>query len=171
MTTKGSKESIIQIGSHRHFPLVERNMKRIAHKRKDEVTPILSEFKKWLDDKQVYITPTSDAGKAVNYAIGQWSNYINYLNSAELTQDNNIIENAIRPFVVGRKNWLFSNTPRGARSSAVLYSLVESAKDNDLNVYNYLRFLFAKLPYAGSAEAISNLLPCNLTAEMIKITG
>ena len=131
----------------------------------------MEEFKKWLDEKQVYITPTSDAGKAVNYALGQWKNFFNYLNSAELTPDNNIIENAIRPFVIGRKNWLFSNTPRGAKSSAVLYSLVESAKDNGLNVYNYLRFLFSKLPYAESVEDINKLLPCNLTAELIKITG
>jgi len=140
-------------------------------KRKDEVSPILSEFKTWLDEKRIYIVPKSDSGKAVNYALGQWSNFINYLNSAELTPDNNIIENAIRPFVIGRKNWLFSNTPRGARSSAVLYSLVESAKDNNLNVYNYLRFIFKELPYAESDEDIKKLLPCYLTAEMIKITG
>jgi transposase len=140
-------------------------------KRKDEVVPILGEFKTWLDEKQIYITPSSDSGKAVNYALGQWNNFINYLETEELTPDNNIIENAIRPFVVGRKNWLFSNTPRGAKSSAVLYSLVESAKDNSLNVYNYLRFLFSKLPYAKSSDEINNLLPCNLTADMIKITG
>jgi transposase len=139
-------------------------------KRKEEVVPILLEFKTWLDEKQVYITPSSDSGKAVNYALGQWSNFVNYLESSELTPDNNIIENAIRPFVIGRKNWLFSNTPRGARSSAVLYSLVESAKDNNLNVYNYLRFLFTKLPYAESSDEIIKLLPCNLSADMIKIT-
>ena len=140
-------------------------------KRKEEVVPILDEFKAWIDEKQIYITPSSDSGKAVNYALGQWNNFINYLDSVELTPDNNIIENAIRPFVIGRKNWLFSNTPRGAKSSAVLYSLVESAKDNGLNVYNYLRFLFTKLPYANSSEDIKKLLPCNLSAEMIKITG
>lgn len=140
-------------------------------KRKDETIPILEEFKTWLDEKQVYIIPGSDSGKAVNYALGQWNNFINYLDSAELTPDNNIIENAIRPFVIGRKNWLFSNTPRGAKSSAVLYSLVESAKDNNLNVYNYLRFLFTRLPYAESSEDIKMLLPCNLSSEMIKITG
>lgn len=142
-----------------------------VEKRKDEVVPILLEFKKWLDEKQVYITPSSDSGKAVNYALGQWNYFINYLESDELTPDNNIIENAIRPFVIGRKNWLFSNTPRGARSSAVLYSIVESAKDNNLNVYNYLRYLFTKLPYAESSDDINKLLPCNLSADMIKITS
>lgn len=143
----------------------------LVKKRKEEVVPILDGFKAWLDEKQVYITPSSDSGKAVNYALGQWNNFINYLDSVELTPDNNIIENAIRPFVIGRKNWLFSNTPRGARSSAVLYSLVESAKDNGLNVYNYLRFLFTRLSYAESSEDIKKLLPCNLSVDMIKITG
>ena len=144
---------------------------KFIKKRKDEVVPILTEFKKWLDEKQVYLTPKTDSGKAVNYAIGQWDNFSNYLDSAELTPDNNIIENAIRPFVIGRKNWLFSNTPRGAKSSALLYSLVESAKDNNLNVYNYLRYIFTKLPYADSPDEIRKLLPCNLTADMIKIAG
>ena len=140
-------------------------------KREKEVVPILEEFKKWLDEKQIYLPPKTDSGKAVNYTLGQWSNFINYLKSAELTPDNNIIENAIRPFVIGRENWLFSNTPRGARSSAVLYYLVESAKEHNLNVYNYLRYLFTKLPYAESADDVKKLLPCNLTAEIIKITG
>lgn len=140
-------------------------------KRKEEVVPIIGEFKTWLDEKQIYLPPKTDSGAAVNYAHGQWNNFINYLESAELTPDNNIIENAIRPFVIGRKNWLFSNTPRGARSSAVLYSLVESAKDNNLNVYNYLRYLFTRLPYAESSDDINKLLPCNLTVDMIKITG
>ncbi len=140
-------------------------------KRKEAVVPILEEFKKWLDEKQTYITPKSDSGKAVNYAVGQWNNFINYLNSAELTPDNNIIENAIRPFVIGRKNWLFSNTPRGAKSSAILYSLVESAKDNNLNVYNYLRHLFKELPNAKNSEDIIKLMPCNLTQYCIKIIG
>ena len=144
---------------------------KFIKKRKDEVVPVLTEFKKWLDEKQVYLTPKTDSGKAVNYAIGQWDNFSNYLDSAELTPDNNIIENAIRPFVIGRKNWLFSNTPRGAKSSALLYSLVESAKDNNLNVYNYLRYIFTKLPYADSPDEIRKLLPCNLTADMIKISG
>lgn len=140
-------------------------------KRKENVIPILNEFKKWLDEKNIYVLPGGDAGEAVQYALGQWDVFINYLESAELTPDNNIIENAIRPFVIGRKNWLFSNTPRGAKASAVLYSLVESAKDNNLEVYNYLRYLFTKLPYAENANDLQSLLPCNLSSDMIKIAG
>jgi transposase len=130
-------------------------------KRKEYVVPILEEFKTWLDEKQVYITPASDSGKAVNYTLGQWNNFINYLESAELTPDNNVIENAIRLLLLDARTGSFKYS-RGARSSAVLYSIVESAKDNNLNVYNYLRFLFMKLPYAVSSDDINKLMPCNL---------
>jgi transposase len=142
---------------------------KFMEERKKIMQPLFNEFKKWLDEIHEKILPGSDPGKAVNYALGQWNRFINFLESADLTPDNNAVENAIRPFVIGRKNWMFSNTPRGAKSSAVLYSLVESAKNNKLNVYNYLRFIFTKLPYAETPEDIQNLLPCNLTSEDIKI--
>jgi len=86
-----------------------------------------------------------------------------------LTPDNNKIENAIRPFAVGRKNWLFSNTPRGARSSACFYSLIESAKANDLEPYYYLRYIFEKIPGCTNKEEFRNLLPDMMTQEIIKV--
>jgi transposase len=138
-------------------------------KRKEEMQPILDEFKLWLDEVSKTILPSLDPGKAVNYALTQWSKFINFLEHQDLTPDNNTVENAIRPFAVGRKNWLFSNTPRGAESSAVMYSLVESAKNNNLDVYNYLRYLFTNLPEAKSPEDIEKLLPCNLSPDAIKI--
>ena len=138
-------------------------------KRRDEMIPVLNEFKLWLDDVSITILPSSLPGEAVNYALKQWNRIMKFLDHHDMTPDNNTIENAIRPFVVGRKNWLFSNTPRGAESSAIMYSLVESAKNNNLIVYNYLRYLFTKLPQAKSAEDIEALLPCNLTTDDIKI--
>lgn len=138
-------------------------------KRKDEMLPVLNEFKLWLDDVEKTILPSSLPGSAVNYALRQWDRLVRFLDHHDLTPDNNTVENAIRPFAVGRKNWLFSNTPRGAESSAVIYSLVESAKNNNLIVYNYLRYLFTKLPEAKSDEEIEKLLPCNLSANDIKI--
>src|SRR5512145_1173201 len=137
--------------------------------RKDEMLPLLDDFKKWLDDISKTILPSSDPGKAVHYALNQWNKVVRFLDHHDLTPDNNTVENAIRPFAVGRKNWLFSNTPRGANSSAVMYSLVESAKNNNLIVYTYLRYLFTKLSEAKSPEDIEKLLPCNLTADEIKI--
>ncbi len=122
--------------------------------RKKQMQSVLDEFKKWLGEVQKNILPNPGPGQSVNYALGQWDRFINFLESPDLTPDNNAVENAIRPFVIGRKNWMFSNTPRGAKSSAVLYSLVESAKNNKLNVYNYLRYIFTKLPYAETPEDI-----------------
>ena len=138
-------------------------------RRKEAMQPVLDEFKHWLDDKSITVLPSTEPGKAVSYALNQWSKVIHFLDHADLTPDNNTIENAIRPFAVGRKNWLFSNTPRGAESSAIMYSLVESAKNNDLNVYNYLRYLFTRLPEAKSPEDIEKLLPCNLSPEEVQI--
>lgn len=142
---------------------------KFMEERKKIMQPVLDAFKKWLDEIQKNILPNPGPGQAVNYALGQWNRFINFLESSDLTPDNNAVENAIRPFVIGRKNWMFSNTPRGAKSSAVLYSLVESAKNNKLNVYNYLRYIFIKLPYAETPEDIQNLLPCNLTSKDIKL--
>ena len=78
-------------------------------------------------------------------------------------------ENAIRPFVVGRKNWLFAGTPEGAEASALLYSLIETAKANKLEPYAYLRFIFEKLPTAKSLQDYESLLPWNLTPEQLEI--
>jgi transposase len=138
-------------------------------KRKEELQIVLYEFKTWLDETSKTILPSSDPGKSVSYAINQWDKFINFLDHPDLTPDNNAVENAIRPFALGRKNWLFSNTPRGAMSSAVMYSLVESAKNNNLMVYNYLRYLFTRLPGAKSHEELEKLMPCNLSPEDIII--
>ena len=90
---------------------------------------------------------------------------LRYLNDGRLEIDNNGAENAIRPFVVGRKNWLFSNSVKGVKASANLYSLIETAKANGLEPYAYLRYLFAELPKAESVEAIEALLPGNLNKD------
>ena len=81
-------------------------------------------------------------------------------------QDNNRCENAIRPFVIGRKGWLFSDTVQGAVASANLYSLVEAAKANGLEPYAYLARLFARLPYATTVEDFETLLPWNVKAAL-----
>lgn len=88
---------------------------------------------------------------------------------ARLRPDNNLAENAIRPFVVGRKNWLFSGHPRGAKASAALYSLIETAKANKLEPYHYLRFIFEKLPFARTEDDYKNLLPQYLNREALAL--
>jgi transposase len=98
-------------------------------------------------------------GKALNYVHNQWPKLIRYLDDGRLRIDNNLVENAIRPFVLGRKNFLFHDTVRGANASANLYSLIETAKANNIEPYQYLRRVFAELPNAKTVEDVEALLP------------
>ena len=108
-------------------------------------------------------------GKAVAYTLNQWHRLVGYIEDGHLSIDNNMAENSIRPFVVGRKNWLFSGTPEGAEASALLYSLIETAKANTLEPYAYLRYIFDKLPLATTLEEYEALLPWNITPEQLAL--
>ena len=143
-------------------------MEEFSKSRFHEVLPVLEKFNTWLGKKSSHVTPSSSIGKAVSYTLGQWQNLVNYLESPLTTPDNNRCENAIRPFVVGRRNWLFSGSPRGANASAFLYSIVESAKANGLEPYYYLRHLFRQFPLTSPNE-LESLLPWNLKPAEIQI--
>ena len=116
------------------------------------------------------MVPKSLLGKAVNYTLNEWQRLLVYLDHPFMTPDNNLAENAIRPFVIGRKNWIFSGTPDGARASANLYSLIETAKANKLEPYKYLRYLFEKIPFAECEADYKALLPMNLNAEQLVLS-
>lgn len=131
--------------------------------RQEQSMPIVVDFKKWLIQQSALTPPKGLLGKAIGYALRQWKRLENYLKDGRLTMDNNLVENGIRPFVVGRKNWLFSGTPEGAAASATLYSLIETAKANGLEPFSYLRYIFNALPVAKSPEDYQALLPWNLT--------
>lgn len=130
--------------------------------RRKKALPILEEFKGWLAQKSLQTPPKGLLGQAISYSLRQWDRLVGYLADGRLSPDNNGAENAIRPFVVGRKNWLFSGTPEGAAASAALYSLIETAKANDLEPYSYLRHIFEKLPTATTLEDVEALLPWRL---------
>ena len=127
--------------------------------RQQEAKKILFELKAWLDKKELQTPPKGLVGKAVAYTLGQWDRLTRYIDSGILTPDNNLVENAIRPFVVGRKIWLFSGNPEGAQASSILYSLIETAKANGLEPYLYLRYLLDRLPYAYTSEEYKALMP------------
>jgi transposase len=131
---------------------------RYAH-RQQQARPVLEEMRTWLDQSLPQIPPSSATGKALNYLHNEWGQLIRYLDDGRLEIDNNGAENAIRPFVLGRKNWLFSASVKGVKASANLYSLIETAKANGLEPYAYLRRVFAELPQAETVEAIEALLP------------
>jgi transposase len=135
----------------------ERYVARIAESR-----PILDAFLKWLIAQQLRVLPKSLLGQAITYSINQWEKLVVFLQDGRLEIDNNRSERSIKPVVIGRKNFLFSNTPRGAKASAIIYSIVETAKANSLNPYMYLKHLFEvmpQLPDATDPEALAKLTP------------
>lgn len=127
--------------------------------RQEKAVPLLNEYRKWLDDIYPKTPPQGLLGKAISYALKQWERLCRYTEDGRLRPDNNLAENAIRPFVVGRKNWLFAGHPRGARASATIYSLIETAKANGLEPYRYLSYLFERLPMAETESDYKALLP------------
>ena len=131
-------------------------------KRKARAGPVLEKFKGWLEKRKSEVLPSSLLGKAVNYSLGQWDKMAAYLESPYLTPDNNACENAIRPFVIGRKNWLFCQSPEGAESSCALYTLIETATQNGLIPFNYLTAVFEKAPFVSSPDGWEKLLPWNI---------
>jgi transposase len=144
----------------------ERQTARLQHSR-----PILDAIKSWLEATVTRTPPKGLLGKAVGYALGQWPILTTFLQDGRLEIDNNRAENAIRPFVIGRKNWLFAGSPKGAETSALLYSFIETAKANGLEPWAYLHHLFEHLPTAKTPEAIAALLPFNLKMDDLKPVG
>lgn len=139
--------------------------------RQKESREILGQLRAWLDNTLHKVLPKGALGKALGYLDKNWDKLTVYTEDGRLLLDNNIAENAIRPFVIGRKNWLFSDTPKGAKASAALYSLIETAKANGLEPYAYLRHIFKELPAAESLEEIEALLPWNINGESLTISG
>ncbi len=144
------------------------NAEQIVALRREKSEPVLSELKIFLEGLSQRTPPKGLLGQAVNYALKQWNLLVRYLENGHITPDNNMAENAIRPFVLGRKNWLFSGHPNGAHASAALFSLIETAKANGLKPYFYLRYLFSRLPLASTASDYKALLPQHLTPEQIE---
>ena len=144
---------------------IEDSLKKLSpkeryHKRLELEKPVLDAFWCWLEN--LTTLKGSALGKAVVYAKNQKPYMENYLLDGRLAISNNAAENAIRPFTVGRKNWLFSDTPKGASASAAVYSIVETAKANGLNVFTYLEYLLLYMPdtdWRNHPEYLEDLMP------------
>jgi len=141
--------------------LKDKSVKERYEKRLELAKPILDEFHIWLKKQRQQTLPKSAFGQAITYCLNQWDDLSHFLLDGRLEIDNNRAERSIKPFVIGRKNFLFSNTPRGARSSAIIYSIIETAKENNLKPYDYLLYLFEKLPNVNTNDVavINSLLP------------
>ncbi len=119
----------------------------------------MQQLKAWLDKTAQQVPPKSTIGAAVHYTLNQWDKLQVYLEQGEATIDNNRAERAIKAFVIGRKNWLFSNTRSGAHATTLLYSLVETAKANGIQPSTYLTALFEQLPHCKEIDKLDHLLP------------
>ena len=132
------------------------------HARQQFSVPALAALHDWMEATLPGVTPSSALGTALAYMKKYWSRLTRYTERGDLPIDNNRVENSIRPFVVGRKGWLFSDTPAGAHSSAVIYSLMQTAKANGKEPYAWLCNVLHDLPAAKSVDDVELLLPWNL---------
>lgn len=147
---------------------------RIEREHKDATNPqryaarqahslaVLIELRTWLDKIRPQVVPSLALGRALVYLDKYWDKLVRYTERGDLPIDNNRCENAIRPFVVGRKGWLFSDTPAGAHASALIYSLVQTARANGREPYTWLRRVLRELPKARTVDEYEALLPWNL---------
>jgi hypothetical protein len=168
---KGSKAAHA-LGFIRELFAIERRIRnddpetryRVRH---TDSAPVLENLRAWLDAHRPSVPPSTALGRALGYLDTQWPKLIRFLDDGRLELTNNRAENAIRPFVLGRKNWLFSASVGGAKASANLYSLVETAKACGLEPYSYLRHVFTELPKATTVEQIEALLPYRYEPEAL----
>lgn len=151
--------------------LAKLSFKECYTKRLEEEKPILDEFLSW--EKTLNVAPKSALGKALVYLFNRESYLMNYLKDGRLEIDNNRAERSIRPFVIDRKNFLFANTVRGVQGSAVIFSIIETAKENKLDSYRYLVNVLKqakKLHTSNEINWVEQLLPENAFNEC-KVNG
>jgi transposase len=135
---------------------------KFVSQRRERSEPILRAFREWLEKNEGIAPPSSKLGEAINYALKEWHTLERYLDDWQLTPDNNACERGIRPFVMGRKNWVMSGSPAGAKSSCELYTLIETAKANGWNAAKYLTRIFEQATVMKPSDDWGQLLPWNL---------
>ena len=133
--------------------------------RQMQSVPILTRLKAWLDEQVQSVMPKSLMGKAIHYALGQWSYVVRYVDDGLLSIDNNIAERSIKNLVIGRKNWFFSTSVDGAHANAALTTMVQTARANKLDPYQYLVHVLTNLPYAKTEQDFDDLMPWRVKAQ------
>jgi hypothetical protein len=150
----------------RKFDELELNYDERARRRETQSKPVAEAFFKWAESMLPKILPKSKLGQAVIYAVNQRPWLMNFLLDGRLELSNNRAERTIRPFTVGRKNWLFSYCVRGAKASAIAYSIIETAQANGLVPFMYLSYLFQTLPNIPK-DQFSSCLPWDSVVQEI----
>jgi hypothetical protein len=132
---------------------------RHAH-RQEHALPILQEIRTWLGANSIAVLPKSAMGKAIGYMLGQWSKLETYTRDGRLEIDNNLVENAIRPVALGRKNYLFAGSHEGAKRAAIFYSLLATAKRHNVELFAYLKDILTRIS-DHPLHKLAELLPQN----------
>ncbi|MDH1805396.1 IS66 family transposase [Aeromonas caviae] len=168
----GASKADVALGYIGKLYAIEREQKERSdaeryQARQTRSMPLLAEFKTWLDNNVGKVMKGSLTRKAMEYTLGQWPYLVGYCERGDLHISNVLAENAIRPFAVGRKAWLFADSAQGAKASATCYSLLETAKANDLEPSAYINYVLAQIGDADSLEKLEALLPWNVPLEPI----
>lgn len=137
--------------------------------RQEKAKPILNELHAYLIEMQPKTYPKSPLGKAIFYALNQWPKLLTYLEDGRLENNNNRSERAIKPFVIGRKGWLFADSVSGANAAATLFSLVETCKAHNVEPYDWFRYVLQHMPLCQSEAEIEALLPFNIDRELLTV--
>ena len=165
-TTGKSHQAVAYFQKLYAIEKVARDAKYTAEQRHalrlEKSKPILDDMKTWMEQSLRHAVPQSKLESALNYMNQRWQQLTNFLLDGFLEMDNNGAENQIRPFAVGRKNWLFSGSPRGAQASALFYSLIATAVANGWNPFDYLRYLFENIRLSKIPNDYIQLLPFNI---------
>ena len=139
----------------------------ILSRREKDATPVLAEIKVLLDDAQLKVTPLGPLAKAIFYALNHWDALTAYLQDGRLEIDNNKSERSIKPFVIGRKNWLFHGNDVGARAGSILFSLIETCKQHKVDVFSWIKYVIANIHQAETLEQLEKLLPYNIDPQLL----
>ena len=135
--------------------------------RDKEATPALDKLKAWLEKTVKGSPPQGKLGKGIRYMLDRWAELTNYLKDGRLEIDNNAIENAIRPFAIGRKNWMFMGSPSGARAGVIFYSLIMTCKANDIEPLAYFNYMLVRIRECKVEEDYKTLLPFNIDPSLL----
>ena len=136
--------------------------------RLEKSKPLLNDLHHYLIAMQPRTLPKSPLGQAMSYTLNQWPKLLTYLADGRLENNNNRSERAIKPFVIGRKGWLFADSVAGAHAAAIIFSLVETCKHHQVESYDWFRYVLQQLPLCQSSDDVEKFLPFNVDRELLR---
>ncbi len=141
---------------------------QIYELRQKKSMPLLLEYKKLLDENVEKTPPKSLLGKAIKYSLNQWEKLIRFVEDGRLENSNNLMERKVKPFVIGRKNWLFYDSVSGAKAGSIIYSLIETCKEHGIEPYYWFKYVFENIHSMQEKGNFEDYLPYNIDKSLVK---